>query len=159
MSFFSSALLAAALVVQAPTEVPEKKVFAPLIAFDNYSIGVNVESITILGTKHSPLIGLDMEMILTDTLKRSPQDKIPIKSFVNTVVADCSADVLLVVVSRGFDVDGKLLFSTSGPTVVAPKPNDLTPSRLILKFACGPIRKIEKNKLLDAKAITTKFVV
>lgn len=157
MSFFSSALLAASMLFQTQAPVPEKKIFTPLISFENYALSVNIESIAILGNRDNPLVGLDMELVMVEPLKSSDQSKTPIKSFVNTVVADCRSDTLYVVVSRGFDVGGSLVFSSADPITIAPKPFDITPARLILNFTCKPIEKIERDKIkpsLPAKGIT-----
>jgi hypothetical protein len=64
------------------------------------------------GSKGTPVMGLDIEL--------TPSELVPyeykgrrgqLKSYVNTIFADCARDRLLVLVSRGFDTKGVMVFS------------------------------------------------
>lgn len=151
-SILASAILALAVAAPAPpASAPtprEKPIFTPFKGWETHTINVDTESFHVYPGKSAdemPVIGLDIELIVTEPQPYivPPRAKpVFVKRYINTLAVDCANERLLVVVSRGFDVSGNLLFSVQMKDFVENKHQETTPVAEIMdNLVCPPLYK------------------
>ncbi len=98
-----------------------KQKFEPFVNHQDFSLGIDLDSVQVIKGPDYPLASLDAQLILKKPQKH-PKHKNPIVTFISTVAADCKNDNLLLLKSASFDVKGGLLESASH-TIILKNPN------------------------------------
>lgn len=98
-----------------------KQKFEPFVNHQDFSLGIDMDSVKVIKGPDYPLASLDARLILKKPQKHL-RHKNPIASFISTVAADCKNDNLLLLKSASYDVKGNQLDAAAN-TIILKNPN------------------------------------
>lgn len=120
--------------------VPAKRIFSKVGTWKTHKIEVDKNTVTLVRDKDGdPLAGAVFRITMTKAVPTG--DGKEVHSFVNSIIAVCGYDGLLMVNSKAYDAAGKLLSELNDMQQYRDAKQESTPTTEIYKFLCKDVTK------------------